>query len=500
MVIFVILHRLGLICRFIQRFAEVEISKQLNRARITVASIEVDFVRGHARAKDLVIHTPKRDEWMWDSPLIARIGHLEVNFNLFSCIDELAPLLGYPCKEIYSVTVEDVQVFIEKRRNVFNFHLLDPSLDLPDPTTIVEQHNAPKTRSAPVVESSSTQSRQGMMQRMSSTPINFSPSSSPSATTTKTLPPLPAAPCRAASTTSLIPSHPPGDATAEKKANEIVTSMLGSLSSLGRAATDGGKEGLEKAFMSHKDGVISRLKQLQASSGGAEKASSRSSFSFKNSKNSVEALAKEGMKVMKQVSKAVEKNVNEITLQMDALKKPPPKKEGWVENDTEEYFRCGRIVGRDLRIFTKDIILGGGSGSAAAASGATAVVEYDAPEKNGHNNSIPAGGGSGATANSTSVRSNGTNHRHHRPANATGWSRPILLKLVTISGAELSPPVSARDKHGLPPVGQKIDAIVDIVLTKLVAEMAKTNTGRLFQTAVGEVFAWMELGGSKRGV
>ena len=34
--------------------------------------------------------------------------------------------------------VEDVQVFVEKRKNIFNFHLLDASLDIPDHALIME--------------------------------------------------------------------------------------------------------------------------------------------------------------------------------------------------------------------------------------------------------------------------------------------------------------------------------------------------------------------------
>merc|ERR1711862_887556 len=52
---------------------------------------------------------------------------------------------------------------------------------------------------------------------------------------------------------------------AEKKANEIVTSMLGAVSSLGRAANEGGKEGFSQAIRSRTESLVKNLKQLQTS-------------------------------------------------------------------------------------------------------------------------------------------------------------------------------------------------------------------------------------------
>jgi hypothetical protein len=76
---------------------------------------------------------------------------------------------------------------------------------------------------------------------------------------------------------------------------------------------------------------------------------------------------------------------------------------------------------------------------------------------------------------------------------ALGWSRPIVIWELAITGAELSPPMSARDPTtGLPVVGIPIDRVVDIVLKRLVAEAAKSNTGSLFHTAFGDVFSFMD--------
>ena len=64
-------------------------------------------------------------EWKWESPLIARIGYIEITFNLWTLIELPTMVQQYldirmmPVKDIYSVAIDDVQLFIEKRMNVF---------------------------------------------------------------------------------------------------------------------------------------------------------------------------------------------------------------------------------------------------------------------------------------------------------------------------------------------------------------------------------------------
>ena len=77
------------------------------------------------------------EKWKWDSPLIARFGRVTGKVAVLSLLDPIALYLGYKWREIHYVIFEDIQVFIEKRRNVLNFHLLDESLDIPDPVLVV---------------------------------------------------------------------------------------------------------------------------------------------------------------------------------------------------------------------------------------------------------------------------------------------------------------------------------------------------------------------------
>jgi len=61
------------------------------------------------------------------------------------------------------------------------------------------------------------------------------------------------------------------------------------------------------------------------------------------SSKSMETITKEGIQVMKQVGKMVEKNVLVVKEQMDSLSKPPPQKKEWKES-TPDLFRFGRII------------------------------------------------------------------------------------------------------------------------------------------------------------
>ena len=73
-----------------------------------------------------------------------------------------------------------------------------------------------------------------------------------------------------------------------------------------------------------------------------------------------------------------------------------------------------------------------------------------------------------------------------------GWARPIVIFELAMTGAELCPPMTARcPETGMPVVGISVDRLVDILLKRIMAEIAKSNTGRLFQTAFGDVFSFV---------
>ena len=137
------LHQTGALRRYAINFAEVEISKNINGAPVTLSDGQFDIWRGKVIARDLIIHNKDIHSWEWDSPCLARIGRMEATLNFTSVIKlpfGIGHVLDHEFFDIYTALVEDVQVFVEKRKNVFNFHLLDPSLNIPDHTVIMEAY------------------------------------------------------------------------------------------------------------------------------------------------------------------------------------------------------------------------------------------------------------------------------------------------------------------------------------------------------------------------
>lgn len=101
--------RWGYMHRYIWYIAEKEISKALNGACVTIGSIKVDMLRGKCWITDLIVHSPQRENWKWQSPLLCRIGKLYVETNLLFIIFT-SIFLGeeYPL-EIDTLHVSDIQ-------------------------------------------------------------------------------------------------------------------------------------------------------------------------------------------------------------------------------------------------------------------------------------------------------------------------------------------------------------------------------------------------------
>ena len=64
----------------------------------------------------------------------------------------------------------------------------------------------------------------------------------------------------------------------------------------------------------------------------------------------------------------------------------------------------------------------------------------------------------------------------------------MVLTRTLVRAAELSPGLSLMDPDtGLPAIYQPIDKLIEVMARKILAELAKSQSGRLFQNAVGEV-------------
>ena len=57
---------------FVRRTFEKELSKATNKCKVTVGSCEFNLITGVFEARNIVVHTPNRSEWQWESPLIGR--------------------------------------------------------------------------------------------------------------------------------------------------------------------------------------------------------------------------------------------------------------------------------------------------------------------------------------------------------------------------------------------------------------------------------------------
>jgi hypothetical protein len=149
--VFLCCHFMGWIHRILWFCLEWYLSFLANGAHITVGSFEYDLLRGQILGYNVVVHTPKREEWKWDSPLIARVGRVYVEFSMLALFRDFFHTLTPPV-DIYSIEVVDVQVFIERQEHVFNFYLLDKFIILPDPKTIVPQDDDNPHKQEPQLE------------------------------------------------------------------------------------------------------------------------------------------------------------------------------------------------------------------------------------------------------------------------------------------------------------------------------------------------------------
>lgn len=377
----VLLTLFGSICYYMGWFhrlawfmAEREARKILNDAPVTIGSFDLDLIRGTGWLSNVVIHSPKRRMWKWDSPLLARIGKIHVETNLVRVLLSMLLLREEPPLEIYTLHMSDIQVFVERKQQVFNIYLLDPHNVIPDPQFEEE-------------EASEKAENDG--------------SGEPNATNVGL----------ATSTDDSSPQDEVSDTSTpaeEEKAKKLVDEMIKAVQSLGKAARDGS---LPEALQQQRQTVTSKLKKLQ--------------------RQPITSLAmKDGIKLVQHVSKAVVEKTQKIVQQ-------PDKRQ--LENEKVVYARFGRVIMEDLRVFTRWNLT-----HQAASSG---------------DKSDTSQGDTGVLLNS--------------------WNRPIVVDRLAVRPSEFCAPLAVTDDDGLPPLYRPINYCMDAILKRVVAEMAKSNTGRL---------------------
>jgi hypothetical protein len=200
--------------------------------------------------------------------------------------------------------------------------------------------------------------------------------------------------------------------------------------------------------------------------------------------SSVETIAIEGKQVLAELGKMVGQNVS--TLKQQVFLKPPPKRANYTPPSIKDEFRFGRVVLREICFFTKQIIILNNTSNNRTTNSSNS--NHGASRDGGG----PSEEGNPAFLSSSSSEPNNPNNNHkngryYHDVGDNAWSKPILIREVMVSAAELCPPMSAKDEAGDPAVGQSLEQTFDVVLKRTLTESAKTNTGRLLQSVFGQV-------------
>lgn len=293
---------MGWIHRLLHFWLEWFLSNVSNKTKITVGSFDYDLWHGRVYATNVLIHTPLQEEWKWSSPIIARIGRIYVEFSLLQWLLQVVTLLSLERApiDILTVQVMDVQGFIERQDQVFNFYLLDESIILPDPKTIVGDNSSNSDETSDD-DDDDDEMNQRRRQEHSVEATRGDNSNVPQDVTSD-------------SANTTIEED-------EEEAQQLVDSMLQTVQQvMSRKGTWKG------ALEEQRQSLTCKLRELQSTP------------------NKVSAVEKH-VRVMRQVGEAVAKKTQDLPtvtapLRRESLQAPP-------------MVRVGRVVVRDARIFTR---------------------------------------------------------------------------------------------------------------------------------------------------
>lgn len=433
-----------------------------NGTPVTIGSLEIDLIGGKVWATNVVIHTPKRDEWQWESPLICRIGRVYVEHNWISSFLAMIGrmLCGKPQKqilELYTVEMSDIQGFIERRQHVFNFYLMDKNFELPDPKKLLEEERQAREQQRKQQANNPGLDVEGLKEEALSEAVHdviervdqecAESSIRGNSTIATSLQETKEEECR--------PRE--DDIVAHRQAQQLVDDMFRAVKSFGRVAQKRGS--LAGALVEQRAQLTSKLKQ------------------FKGTKNKSEAM-QEGVKVIQRVGKAVAKKTKD--LKTIAPKMPPRKK----NKDAPVYVRVGRVIIEDARVFTRTNSIGGshtGRKSAEESSSTNLKAAPTSPPTTTANNSLDDSYPEAKA--DKSIKGVGANE-----GASSKWNKPIGISEIVLRSSELCPPTSLVDENGLPAIYQPMDKVLDVILKRSLVGLAKHNTTRFLRTALGEFF------------
>jgi len=459
-IIIAVANHVGWLNRWIFFILEKE-AKKATQTKVTIGSFTIEWselLQGKItlHASNVIIHTPQRDEWRWDSPLIARIGKATVECNAIITIFHAVFLRQEVPIEAYTIVVSDVQVFIERRESVINVYLLNPTLQLPPPPFKKEKdqlesgkesaasNGNPNTTS--LQEGSDLHATEIVSREDASERHNMSAENSVHASTQSDLQGSTTFFDTKSSVNPLAEDTSVNKDNHNQQAKALVKEMLHAVQDLGGAAARGQlphaikRQGLE---------LVGRLK------------------GFRQQEN-----LEEGIRVMQQFGKVAVESLQSAPQLI--LPQPDTTRE---RKNKVIYIRIGRIVANDIRIFTKDSWINAKSNhnSSVDTTSENATGTLSSQQVNDFSNK--------STRNIESDRVHTNNNG--------SWNRPIYIESMVLTSSELCPPMSMKDDKQLPALFQNVDKIMEVVWRRVLAEIAKSNTGKLFSTALGEMLSVM---------
>ena len=100
---------------------------------------------------------------------------------------------------------------------------------------------------------------------------------------------------------------------------------------------------------------------------------------------------------------------------------------------------------------------------------------------------------SSLTNGNASSDKNGSNGDNEKSPPVISWNKPIVVEHLAVRPSEFCAPLTVKDENGLPVLYRPINYCMDAIMKRVVSEMAKSNTGRLLRTAMGEILDfWVE--------
>jgi hypothetical protein len=500
--------------RLLWWLAEREASKLLNGTKVTIGSLSVDVVHGRYAASNVIIHAPRPDVYHWQAPIVARIGQVHVEANVVACVASLWLLWQEIPLELYTVHVQDIQVFVERQCSMYNFLLLDPHVivNVPSPpssssssssttTTTNLASKASKAALEKTVQSSIRETQNAHVTSLD-TPL-------PDASHT-TLTRLDAAAAAHTLGSNECTEHKDTTGTLENDSTDdhndstdpaaavvaATTTAQHVVSQVVHAVRQAAQHGHNPTALwdECRHSLATQLKQWQQRQHATTTTQPTATALPSNSSSAPVVALQQGLSVLRHVTA----HLSATTHQAQKVWVPQRHSRG----AKIVYGRIGRVVLRQARIFVR-------TNNHTAATASTDANAATPP---------------------TSFA-------------ALGWNPPIYIERVIVRPHEFCPPRTVPDdhppkwftngevaaaagldqphepqpplehspdtRHGIdlddeddelepfstlhhrqspmPALYQPLPMCIDVVIQRVLAEVAKSNTGRLFQTALGEM-------------